>query len=170
MESRIKRAYLLEYIDNAEDFEYVEAGCCYHGDPMLRWKARIIKDHKEVLDHAMETWCRNNRTLQHIQIVDGIKNVDGEAMAAYLFYAFRSDIYATQLSEQIWVDGELVHEEDIELPRTFFFEFPKLINKDTDDLYRKAKAERDSMASEVNAYRHFLDKYKLTDVYRKEVV
>jgi hypothetical protein len=170
MKSKIKKAYLLEYIDNAEDFEYVEAGCCYHGDPMLRWKARIIKDHKEVLDHAMETWCRDNRTLQHIKIVDGIKSVDGEAMAEYLFYAFRSDIYDAKMSEQIWVDGELVHEEDIELPRTFFFEFSKLISKDTDDLYRKAKAERDSLASEVNSYRQFLDKYKLTDVYRKEIV
>jgi hypothetical protein len=170
MKSKIKKAYLLEYIDNAKDFEYVEAGCCYHGDPMLRWKARIIKDHKEVLDHAMETWCRNNRTLQHIQIVDGIKNVDGEAMAAYLFYAFRSDIYDTKMMEQIWVDGELVNEEFIELPGTFFSEFPKLINKDIDDLYRKAKAERDIMTSEVNSYRQFLDKYKLTDVYRKEIV
>jgi hypothetical protein len=170
MKSKIKKAYLLEYIDNAKDFEYVEAGCCYHGDPMLRWKARIIKDHKEVLDHAMETWCREYHTLQHVKIVDGIKSVEGEAMAEYLFYAFRSDIYDAKMSEQIWVDGELVHEEDIELPRTFFFEFPKLVNKDTDDLYRKAKAERDRLASEVNSYRQFLDKYKLTDVYRKEIV
>lgn len=168
MESKIKKAYLLEYIDNAKDFEYVEAGCCYHGDPMLRWKARIIKDHKEVLDGAMETWCRNNRTLQHIQIVDGIKNVDGEAMAAYLFYAFRNDIYDTKMMEQIWVDGELVYEELIELPRTFFFEFSKLINKDIDDLYRKAKAERDSLASEVTAYTQFLEKYHLTEQFRKE--
>ncbi len=170
MNSKIKRAYILEYIDNEKDFEYVDNGCMYAGDSMLRWKARVIKDHKEVLDHAMETWCRNNRTLQHIQIVDGIKNVDGEAMAAYLFYAFRSDIYDTKMMEQIWVDGELVNEEFIELPGTFFSEFSKLINKDIDDLYRKAKAERDIMTSEVNSYRQFLDKYKLTDVYRKEIV
>jgi hypothetical protein len=170
MNSKVKRSYILEYIDNEKDFEYVDNGCTYAGEPMLRWKARVIKDHDEILDHAMEKWCKDNGTLQHVKVIDHLKNLDGEAMAMYLFYSFRMDIYDTKMMQQIWVDGELVYEEFVELPPTFISDFEKLINKDLEDRYSKAKAQINTLTKANEEYIQFLDKYKLTDAFRKETM
>lgn len=170
MSHEVKRAYLLEYIDNERDFEYVNNGCIYAGEPMLRWKARVIKDHDDILDHAMEKWCKDNGTLQHVKVIDHLKNLDGEAMAMYLFYLFRPDIYDVKMMQQTWVDGEIVYDEFIELPPTFIYSLNRLVNEDLNRNYGKVKAQNATLTKANEDYAQFLNKYKLMDAFRKEMM
>lgn len=170
MSHEVKRAYLLEYIDNEKDFEYVEAQRIDPVDPMLKWKAWVIKDHEEILEHAMEGWCRDNQTLQHVKVTKNLESVDGEAIAMYLFYLFRPDIYDVKMMQQTWVDGEIVYDEFIELPSTFIYSLNRLVNEDLNRNYDKVKAQNATLTKANEDYAQFLNKYKLMDAFRKEMM
>lgn len=148
---KLKKRYVIEYIDNQRDLDYVNSGRIDLGEPWERYKKEIIEE-----DNAHEVY-------------EGSDGVDGTAWLRFIMWSlFPDQIYLSNgsivthpldcnMMEELYdEEGNFVRENLCELPSSIRHTLYGAIDRQMRDKVYTLTKENNRLNSEAENFRDFL--------------
>lgn len=157
---KLRKRYIIEYIDNEKDFETFSAG--NHPNPWELFKTEIIEEKN----------CH--------EVYDGREGIDGKAWCRFFLWSLCPDrvyidgkdrithpIYCQMWVEMVDEDGKIVYEDLCELPSTVKHTFFSAINDEARRELDQARKTVKECQEKLENFHLFLQKYHAEEQYRK---